>query len=50
MCVAEAPHVFALGKHDDQVTILDESPPESERDAVRHAVTYCPNAALSLND
>jgi ferredoxin len=48
MCVAEAPNVFELRKHDDQVTILVAEIPEAELDAARRAVAYCPNAALSL--
>ena len=50
VCAVEAPEVFALGKHDDQVTVVDEAPPESEHDAVRRAVTYCPTGALSVVD
>lgn len=50
MCVEEAPDVFALGKHDDQVTILQETPDESLRDAVKRAITYCPAVALTLHD
>ena len=49
-CASEAPAVFAVGKRDDQVTVLDEAPPESERDAVRRAVTYCPTGALSVEE
>jgi ferredoxin len=50
MCVSEAPAVFAIGKHDDQVTVLHESPADAEADAVRRAVRYCPTGALSLRD
>lgn len=50
MCASEAPAVFAVGKRDDQVTVLDETPPEPERDAVRRAVTYCPTGALSVEE
>jgi len=50
MCVLEAPDVFALGKHDAQVSVLDENPAESERDAVRRAITYCPTGALSVSE
>jgi ferredoxin len=50
MCVEEAPDVFAVGKHDDQVTILDPSPPPALADDVRRAVTYCPTGALSVTD
>lgn len=50
MCVLEAPDVFALGKKDDQVTILDETPDESRRDAVKKAVAYCPTMALAIEE
>jgi ferredoxin len=48
MCVAEAPGVFAIGKHDDQVTVLDPQPAADVMPDVRRAVTYCPTGALSL--
>ncbi len=50
VCVSETDAVFEVGQHDDQVTVLDESPPESERDAVRRAITYCPTGALSVEE
>jgi ferredoxin len=50
MCVLEAPDVFALGKDDDQVRILQGEPDESRRDAVRKAVGYCPTMALEVHD
>jgi ferredoxin len=50
MCVTEAPDVFAVGRHDDQVTLLDPTPPVALYDAVRRAVTYCPTGALSLEE
>jgi ferredoxin len=50
MCASEAPAVFAVGKHDDQVTVLVERPPESEREVVRRAITYCPTGALSVEE
>lgn len=50
MCVLEAPEVFALGKRDDQVTIVDETPDESLRGKVRKAVAYCPTTALAVED
>jgi sterol 14-demethylase len=50
MCASEAPAVFAVGKRDDQVSVLDEMPPPSERDAVRRAITYCPTGALSVQE
>ena len=50
MCETEAPDVFVVRKHDDQVTIRDENPPESERAAVQRAITYCPTGALSVEE
>ncbi|HEY2167580.1 MAG TPA: ferredoxin [Jatrophihabitantaceae bacterium] len=50
MCASEAPAVFAVGKHDDQVRVLDETPSPAERDAVRRAITYCPTGALSVQE
>jgi sterol 14-demethylase len=50
MCESEAPEVFVVGKHDDQVTVLDEHPGESAREAVRRAITYCPTGALSVEE
>jgi ferredoxin len=50
MCVVEAPTVFALGKGDDQVTILQEEPEEARSGQVRQAVAYCPTMALTLED
>jgi sterol 14-demethylase len=50
VCVSEASDVFTIGKHDDQVTIKDETPPAAEWDAVRRAVTYCPTGALSVEE
>ena len=47
-CVQEAPGVFALDPNTNQVVILDESPDESLRAAVKAAVKYCPTRALRL--
>ena len=32
------------------VTVLDETPPESQRTAVEAAVRYCPTHALSIEE
>jgi ferredoxin len=48
MCVVEAPTVFALGKGDDQVTVLQEQPAPDQHGQVRRAVAYCPTMALTL--
>jgi len=46
-CVAEAPSVFALDR-DGRLVVLNESPDEPLRDAVKAAVKYCPTRALRL--
>lgn len=50
MCAVEAPDVFALGKGDDQVRILQAEPDDSRRPAVHNAVRYCPATALAVHD
>ena len=50
MCESEAPEVFVVRKHDDKVSVLDEHPPESAREAVGRAITYCPTGALSVEE
>ncbi len=47
MCEAMAHEYFEVDD-DDVMQILDESPPESERDKVDSAVQSCPVLALSL--
>jgi ferredoxin len=49
MCEAMAHEYFELDD-DDRLTVLDESPPESERAKVHAAVQACPALALSLQD
>jgi ferredoxin len=48
-CTVEAPEVFALGDN-NQVLILDPTPPTSVTDKVRAAVRYCPTHALRLEE
>jgi ferredoxin len=48
MCELEAPDVFHVPK--DKVTIRRRQPDESQVDAVRRAVRYCPAQALRLVD
>ena len=50
LCQAEAPDVFGFDEDADHVTVLDEHPGESRRQAVRTAVKYCPAFALSLEE
>ena len=49
MCEAMAHEYFELDD-DDTMTVLDASPPESDRPKVHAAVEACPVMALSLVD
>ena len=49
MCEAMAHEFFELDD-DDVLTVLDATPPESERSKVHAAVQACPALALSLQD
>jgi len=49
VCENEAPKVFEVSKK-GELSVLDESPPESERANVEMAVTYCPTHALSMEE
>ena len=49
MCEAMAHEFFELDD-DEVLTVLDETPPESERSKVHAAVQSCPALALSLQD
>ena len=49
VCESEAPEVFSVSK-DAVLTVLQESPPDSERKAVEMAVKYCPTHALSISE
>jgi ferredoxin len=48
-CTVEAPEVFALGDN-DQVVVLDATPPALVADKVRAAVRYCPTHALTIEE
>ena len=48
VCESEAPEVFAVSKDPVPLTVLDESPADSERKAVEAAVKYCPTHALKI--
>ena len=50
MCEAMANDYFEVDEETDQVTVLDESPPEGDRAHVYAAVQACPVLALSLAD
>ena len=47
VCESEAPEVFSVSKKGD-LTVLDETPPESLRAKVELAVKYCPTHALTI--
>lgn len=47
VCMAEAPEVFQVDD-DDNLNVLDESPPEALRQKVEAAVRLCPKQALKL--
>jgi ferredoxin len=42
-----APEIFQVGD-DDQLTVLNETPPESARERVLKAVKVCPKQAISI--
>lgn len=48
VCESEAPAVFAVSRA-GELTVLQETPPESERAAVEQAVRFCPTHALSIS-
>lgn len=49
VCEGEAPEVFELDD-DGYLTILQEEPSESLRDAVERAAKYCPTMAIKIED
>ncbi len=49
VCESEAPKVFSVSEQ-GELTVLDETPPESQRAAVELAVRYCPTHALSIEE
>jgi ferredoxin len=46
MCAMTAPAVFDQDEEEAVVVLLDESPPESQREAVLLAVQRCPSAVI----
>jgi ferredoxin len=48
-CALTAPAVFDQDVEEAVVVLLDESPPEGERTAVRLAVERCPAAVIRLH-
>jgi len=49
MCQAMAHEYFELDD-DDNLEVLDETPPESDRAKVKSAIESCPVSALTLVD
>jgi ferredoxin len=49
-CKSEAPAVFGVDEREHLVIVLQEEPPEAERENVKRAVKYCPTFALKLED
>ncbi|WP_020501743.1 ferredoxin [Sciscionella marina] len=47
-CVVEVPELFDLEDDADEVTVLDEEPPEELRGKAERAVTVCPVAAIKI--
>jgi sterol 14-demethylase len=50
VCESEAPEVFVVERKATTVTVLDETPPETQRAAVEAAARYCPTHALSIEE
>jgi ferredoxin len=48
MCALTAPAVFDQDQEEAIVILLNETPPESELEAVRQAVDRCPAAVIRL--
>ena len=46
-CIMTAPAVFDQADDDGIVILLDETPPESEHEAVRTAIEICPARVIS---
>ncbi|MEU4832896.1 ferredoxin [Streptosporangium sp. NPDC023615] len=49
-CVLLAPDVFDQGEDDGIVVLLDPSPAEPLRAAVREAAAVCPTSAISVDE
>ena len=49
VCESEAEAVFSVSKK-GELTVLDETPPESLRSQVTQAVKFCPTHALSIQE
>jgi ferredoxin len=49
-CVMAAPEVFHIPDGADEVTVLDEHPPEAIREKVEEAASLCPVLAIQVGD
>ena len=49
ICMGLAPEVFEV-REDDFLYVLQENPPEEQRDKVEAAVRSCPKQAISIED
>ncbi len=49
ICMAVAPKIFEV-RDDDFLYVLDENPPEDQREALVTAVERCPKQAISIEE
>ncbi len=49
VCMAVAPEVFEV-RDDDFLYVLQDTPPEDQRDKVTEAVVRCPKQAITIED
>ena len=49
LCMGVAPDIFQVDD-DDNLTVLNETPDESDRDRVLEAVRICPKQAISIEE
>jgi ferredoxin len=49
VCESESPAIFSVSKA-GELTVLDSSPPDDERDALLRAVAFCPTGALRVEE
>jgi ferredoxin len=49
LCMGAAPEVFEL-QDDDTLEVLQETPDDSQSEAVAAAIRVCPKQAISLRD
>jgi sterol 14-demethylase len=47
VCESEAPKLFSVSKR-GELTVLDETPPDEQRERAEQAVKFCPTQALSI--